>query len=256
MFQTGVRVAIDVERLPVHIARTAQRKMQHARGNRRIADLIDQNEAAELAAFLIGLEHQGLVRGQIRDANGIEAQRLCGKVFHRVDVDLILRAVDGRGRELRRELQPIRSTGQQFLIGHPHQRRFELIRHFGRILRGGKHIAATAVQLVGQGERDGLSRDRLLKIRILSDDSRDSRRSARWQHAHRIARSNPSLRDKARETAEIQIGTVDPLNRHAKRPPLRPRSVDGNGLEIRDQRWARIPGRVAGGGGNVVSGKT
>ncbi len=197
--------------------------MQHPRGNRRIADLVDQNEPAELAAFLVRFEHQGFVGGQIRDADGIEAQGLRGELLHRIDVDLILRAVHRGRHELRRELQPVRPAGKQFLIGHPDQRRFELIRDFRRVLRGGKHIAAAAVHSVGQGDCHRLSRDCLLKIRVRGNHPRDGRSSARGQHAHRITGPNPALRNKAREAAEIQIGTIDPLNRHAKRPPLRAR---------------------------------
>jgi len=64
------------------------------------------------------------------------------------------------------------------------------------------------------------------------------------------------LRDKSRETAEIQIGTIDPLNRHAKRPPLRAGLVNLDSFEVRDERRASVPVRIAGRGSNVVSGET
>ena len=63
MFQARMRVAIDVEGLPMHVARAAQREMQHAGGDCRVADLVDQNEAAQFAAGLIGLEYQRFVGG-------------------------------------------------------------------------------------------------------------------------------------------------------------------------------------------------
>ncbi len=82
---------VDVERLPMHIARAAQGKVQHAGGDRGIADLVDEDERAQIAAFRIGLKYQRLVRGQIGDADGVETQGLRGQMFHGVDVDLVFR---------------------------------------------------------------------------------------------------------------------------------------------------------------------
>ena len=61
--QPGMGLAADVERLPMDILRPPQREVQHARRDRRIAELVDQDEAAERAVgraamlVAIGLEH-------------------------------------------------------------------------------------------------------------------------------------------------------------------------------------------------------
>ncbi|HEY0748485.1 MAG TPA: hypothetical protein VGD63_17420 [Steroidobacteraceae bacterium] len=98
-----MRVAVDIQRLPVNVARAAQREMQHAACDGRIADLVDQNEAAELAALPVSLEHQRLVRREVCNTDGIEAQGFGSQMLHCIHIDLIFRTVDRRRSPLRRE---------------------------------------------------------------------------------------------------------------------------------------------------------
>ena len=46
-FSVGVRLAADVEVLAVDVERPAQREMEHPACDRRIGQLVDQDEAAE-----------------------------------------------------------------------------------------------------------------------------------------------------------------------------------------------------------------
>ena len=122
-------------------------------GDRGVGQLVDQDEAAERAVGAgsfdgIGLEHDLAVGRELGDADRIEAQRLRREMLERVDVDLIFGCLDRRGDSLRAELHPVAAAGEQLLVRHPHDRRFELVGGFGRIGRSGNHVAARAVDLV------------------------------------------------------------------------------------------------------------
>ena len=67
---------VDVERLPVHVLRAAQREMQQSRPHRRVAQAIDQDETAQLAAFAVRLEDDGSVQFEAADANIVEVELL------------------------------------------------------------------------------------------------------------------------------------------------------------------------------------
>ena len=45
-----MRLAADVDMLPVDVLRAAQREVDHAGGDRRVGQLVDQDEAAERPA--------------------------------------------------------------------------------------------------------------------------------------------------------------------------------------------------------------
>ena len=123
--------------------------MQHAGGNCRIADLVDQDETAQRPVVGIGFENDLLVGRQIGDADGVQIQRLGRQMLHRVDVDLIFGLLD-RGRHgLRADLEPIGAARQHFLVRHPHDRRFELV---GRLGVPDTHQQAMAGYLMGRIE--------------------------------------------------------------------------------------------------------
>ncbi len=94
----------------------SKREMQHSGGDRRIVQLVDQDEAAERAigrpamVIAIGFEHQRAIGGDLRYADGIQFQRLGRQLFQRVDVELVLGMSNGRRCGLRAELQPISAT--------------------------------------------------------------------------------------------------------------------------------------------------
>ena len=164
-------LAADVEVLAVDVVRAAQREVEHPAGDRGVGQLVDQDEAAERAVGAralggIRLEHDLAVGRDLGDADRIELQGRRREMLERVDVDLILRLLDRRGDRLRAELQPIAAAREQLLLGHPHDRRFELVGGLGRVGRRGDHVAARAIDLVGQGQRDRLAGDRLVEVAV------------------------------------------------------------------------------------------
>src|SRR3546814_9664541 len=87
------------------ILRAAQAEVQHARRDRRVGDLVDQDEAAERMVIAIGLEGDRLVGRQFDDADAVELECFRREMVERVDVDLVLWLLDRRRHALCRELE-------------------------------------------------------------------------------------------------------------------------------------------------------
>ena len=253
MLQRGMGGAGDVQRLPVDVLRAAQAEVQHPGANGAVGQLVDQDDPAQRPVAGIGIEHQRLVGGDLGHADGVEVERLGSQPLHRVDIDRVLGRGDRDGDGLRPQLQPVGTAHQQRIVVQPDQRGFELVRHFGRGIGGGDHIAARTVDLVRKAQRDRLARNGLLQIAIQRDDPGDGAGLARWQDAHAVAGADGAAGDQAGKTPEIQIGPVDPLHRHPQRCGGRSGGVDLNRFQMLDQRRAIEPRRVFGTSGDVIA---
>src|SRR5450759_2793474 len=86
---------VDLDRLPVDVLRTAQRKVQETGGDRVVGQAVDQDEAAGIAIFRVRIEGNRLVEMQVAYADLVQMQRLRRQVFEGVDVDFVLRCGDG-----------------------------------------------------------------------------------------------------------------------------------------------------------------
>ena len=160
-----------------------QREVQHPAGHRGVGELVDQDEAPELAVrtrslHRIRLEHDLAVGCDLRNPNCIQAERRRCEMLERVDVDLIFGMLDAGPDGLRAELQPVAAARNQLVLVHPHNRRFELVGHLGRVAGRGDHVAPRAVDLVREGQGNRLPRDRLRKIAVGGDDPFDARQTA------------------------------------------------------------------------------
>ena len=47
----GMRIAIDIDGLPMDVVRAPEREIDHARADGRVGDPVDQDEAAEIGGF-------------------------------------------------------------------------------------------------------------------------------------------------------------------------------------------------------------
>ena len=97
------------------------------------------------------------------------------------------------------------------------------------------HISAAAIHFIREGDGHRLPRHGDIEIGAQRDDPRNGGCPARGQNAHRIAGPQLPVGYQSREAAKIEVRTIDPLHRHAKRPQLRGRDVDFDGLEMREQ---------------------
>ena len=153
-----------------------------------LRDLVDQNEAAEIVIGFVGIETNRPIGREIRHANGVERQCFRRKMLEGIDVDLIFGGLDRRGDGLCRELEPIRSPGKHGFIGHPDDGRFELIGDLRRIVGLRDHIAARAIDLAAEADRDRLAGDCQINIAIESDDSTHRRGLAGRYHTDLVSR--------------------------------------------------------------------
>ena len=256
MLERGVCAAVDVDGLPVHVLRAAQGKVQHAGAHGVVGEAVDHDEAAQVAVLRIGFEHHRLIQVQVAHADLVQLQRARGQVLQRVDVDLVLGLCHRRAHRACAELEQIGAAGQHGLFVHPHQRGFKLIRHGGLVFSAHQYVPAADVDLVFQRERDGLAAHRLRAVTIGTvgtDDAGHAALAAGGQRAQPVTHAHFTRADGARKAAEIQVGAVDPLHRQAERLLLRGRTVDRHVFQVRHQRRALVPRRVAAWLGDVVT---
>jgi hypothetical protein len=96
--------------------------------------------------------------------------------------------------------------------------RGELADAFRRITRVGKDIATGNVDLAVERQGDGVSLGCTSERTVEADDLFDPRGAARACDQHLIDRRNRTGNNRARETAELAIRAVDPLDRKTERP--------------------------------------
>src|SRR3546814_891925 len=72
-----MRLAGDIDRLPMDVLAAAQREMDHAGGNRAVAHPVNQDEAPHIGVIGIGIERYSPVQGDDAKANRDQGKR-CG----------------------------------------------------------------------------------------------------------------------------------------------------------------------------------
>ena len=236
-----MRLTRDIHRLPMHVLRPAQRMMNQSGRDRRVGFAIDQDEATQRRALRIGLEHDALVGEHLGDADVVEFQRLRGQMRLRVDVDDISRRLHARAHRPRADLQPIAAARHQRRVGQPDDRRLELVRRFGRRIGSRDHVAARAIHLVGQHHSHRFAGLCRLTVAIERHDPCDLRRLARGHDPHRIAHRDATAGDRPGKATEIEVRPVNPLHRQPERARRGTVGVDGDRLQMRQQRRAAIP---------------
>ena len=236
---------VDVDVLPVDVAGAAQREVERAGGDGRVALAVDQDEAAERAIVAHRARTRSAGRGAgCSSATSLRSRCLAASVLLRVDVDLVLDLGDRRADRARAELQPVRAPRQQRLFAHPQQVRGELVGDLRRIARGGDDVAAADVDLVGQRQRDGLAGDRDCEVAI------GGRRRARPSNVaptaarppRRPARTRPAATVPAKPRKSVWIAASALTHCTGRRkPPSRLRALDLHRLQVLEQRRAAIP---------------
>src|SRR3546814_8261857 len=100
-FLRGVRLAADLDRLPVDILRPPERELDQPGPHRRVGHLVDQDEPAQIPIIAIALEHDAAIGVDFRHADIVQFERLRRQLGHRVDVDRV------RSEEHTSELQSL-----------------------------------------------------------------------------------------------------------------------------------------------------
>ena len=116
------------------------------------------------------------------------------------------------------ELDVVVAAGQTGILVHPDQRRFELVRGFDGLFAERDHVAAGGVDFTVKPQCDGITRGSRSKRPVHGDEFGNLCRLSGGGDADFIADADRSISDGAAESAEICIGTVDPL--HRKHQPV------------------------------------
>ena len=69
MLDGGARRLVHIDMLEVDVVRTAKREMQHSGANSLVTDAVDENEAARVAVFRVGVETDRLIKFELAHAD-------------------------------------------------------------------------------------------------------------------------------------------------------------------------------------------
>ena len=101
--------------------------------------------------------------------------------------------------------------------------RGELVGELGARAGADQKVAARDVDVVGEGQRDGVARYGALHRAVEGDDLLDRGLDARSHRHDLVALRDRAGGDGAGDAAEIEVGAADPLHREAE-PAAAPRS--------------------------------
>ena len=99
--EVGARVLVHVERLPMDVGCPAQAVADHAGGDRRIGEAVDQDERAGRAVVVIDVEGDRLRQRQVAEADIVESERLGRERLEALDVDMVLEVAHRRADRAR-----------------------------------------------------------------------------------------------------------------------------------------------------------
>ncbi|MNQ65631.1 hypothetical protein D3C85_800910 [compost metagenome] len=193
-----------------------QGEMDHAGADGGPRQPVDQNKGAQFAIDCIGLEGHVLTQGQVADADVVQVQGARGQLFLGVDVHPMANVGDLGGDGAGADLQIIDAAGDQFGLSHPDDGGLELVGGLQRRIGGGQNIAARHVDLVGEGQGDGLASLGAVQIAAHDDDPLHARADAGGRDGDGVAHRDGAAVDAARIAAEVEVGAVDALDRHAE----------------------------------------
>ena len=74
MLDGGARRLVHIDMLEVDVVRTAKREMQHSGANSLVTDAVDENEAARVAVFRVGVETDRLIKFELAHADFVELE--------------------------------------------------------------------------------------------------------------------------------------------------------------------------------------
>ena len=186
-FDGRTRSAVHFLRLRLDVVRSAQRKVQHAGGHRVEADAVDQDQAAGVAVAGVGVESHGLVQRQVAHANVVEVQPARCQLRLGGHIQAVLQISDRGHHCARGDLQQEASSRQHRRVGHPDQRAFKLVSHFGCGIGCSQHVAATDIDVVLQRQRHRFAGHGARAVAVQRDQTGDTTFQSRGQHTNSVA---------------------------------------------------------------------
>ena len=174
------------------------------------------------------------------------------EMLARIDIDLVFDPGYRNRRGLGADARQIGAPRHQRVIAHPDDVCGKLIRHLGARRRADQEIATGDIDLVRERDRDGVARSRRRLRALVGEKFLHPRGLAGTGDRDGIAGIDGSGCDCSGITAEIEIRSIDPLHRKTERL-FGGFTRDVDGLEIVEQAWPMIPGRLVRQPRNVVA---
>ena len=171
----------------------------------------------------------------------IQRQRGRRRLLQRVDINTMSDARDAGWCLVRSMLQQVflaRKHGRN--IVHPHHHGVNIMGNMRLVIEMHEHVAARAVDFVGKGEGDRKRGRRFGEVAVETHDARDRGCLARRQHHHAVARLHAAARDRAGESAKIEVGSIDPLHGKAEINEVS-LAFKRHSVEVLEQRRPLVP---------------
>ena len=224
----------------------------HAGTDGTVGQPVDDDKGAGGAVVLIAIEGDGRIQGHLDPANLIELQLARRALFQGVHVNAMDDTRDRPRHVAGGALDVVFLARQHGLLAHPYQHGLEAVGDLRTAVGMYQHVAARYVDLVFQGQGDGLTGTGLLQLALESDDGLDLAALARRQRSHFVALAHDAAGQGAGKTAEVQVGAVDVLHREAQVAEVAI-AGDLHGLEDFHQRLPLVPRRTLAAVDHVVA---
>ena len=215
----GVELDLELAVLPCHRF-CGQPFHYHARAHGDVGQPVDQDEAAGIADIRIGVERHRVGQAHFAQADLVELELGGGQLIQLVDLDAMADGLHLATALLGGQLDVIDPARLQGLLPHPDDVSQQVLGHLGLLRRIHQQVAPADVDLVREGDCDGLTRQGVLQIPVEGDDAGDCALFAGGQHRQRVADPQNTGRERPRETAKIEVGAVHVLHRQAHRMAL------------------------------------
>ena len=248
----GPGILGHIHRVVMDVGRATQAELDHTRTDRLVGEAVDQDKGTHVADLMIRIEGNRSGRRHVAEADPVHFESAARLLLIGVHVDAMLQRRYGCRRCGGTDLEQVRASRKKVFLGHPEQLRGKLIGHFRPGFRRGNDIAARNVDLVIEHKRDRFAGDGLIQITISRDNALDIGGLAGLRHHDGIARLDRAGNNRPGIATEIQIWSIDPLNRHAERFVL-DLAVDIEVFQMLEQRRPRIPGHVFAALGDIVT---
>ena len=201
---------------------------------------------------MVGVERDRTCGRHVTETNAVHFELAARLFLIGIHVDAMLQRRHRCRRCRAPDLEQVGPPRKQVLLCHPQDLSCKLISHFRTGIRGRDHITAGDVDFVVEYKRDSIAGDGLVKIAVCGHDALDIGSLARLGHDDGIARPDGAGHDRAGIAPEIEIGAIDPLNRHPERFVL-DIAIDIQILQILDQGRAGMPRHAFTALGDIVA---
>ncbi len=238
------RIELDFELAVVPFYRFGRQAFHyHAGADGDVAQPVDQDKAAGIADLLIRVERHRIGEAQLAQADLVELELAGGQLVELVDLDAVADGLHLTATLLGGQLDVVDPTWLQGRLPHPDDMGQQVLGHLRTV--GGIHqqVAAADIDLVGEGDGDGLPRQGVLQIPVEGDDAGHRALLARRQHSKPVAHPQDAGGERPREATKIEVGAVHILHRQAHRMALQ-LALHFRRLQQGKQGFPLIPGQL------------